>query len=109
MRSIAMACAVSSLAFATWAAEPTDGGIAEASAPDHGPLVQRIHFSFQMTREEQGVTPEFRAELGKVDQLIKEKDFAGAHFHAQWMLRERVRFNYEYAVLQALLAQTLAL
>lgn len=74
-----------------------------------GPLVQRINFSIQMKKEEQGVTPEFRAELEKVDQLIKEKDYAGAHFHAQWMLREKVTFNYEYAVLQAQLAQTLAL
>lgn len=74
-----------------------------------GPLVQRINFSFQLKKEEQGVTPEFRAELEKVDNLIKEKDYAGAHFHAQWMLRELVKYNYEYAVLQAQLAQTLAL
>lgn len=74
-----------------------------------GPLIQRINFSIQFDRADLGVTPEFRKELEKVDQLIKEKDYAGAQFHAQWMLREMVNFNYEYAVLQAQLAQTLAL
>lgn len=53
-----------------------------------------------------GVTRDFRAEIQKVVSLLQEKDFAGAHFHAQWMLAEKVQLNYEYAVLQATLANT---
>jgi hypothetical protein len=53
-----------------------------------------------------GVTPEFRAELMEVNTFIKSGDYAGAHFHAQWMLTEKVKLSYEYALLQAELAHT---
>lgn len=56
-----------------------------------------------------GISTEFRRELRKVEKLLKDRDFDGAHFHAEWMLQEKVRFTYEYAVLKAQLAQTLAL
>jgi len=56
--------------------------------------------------EIRGVTREFRKEVVKVQQLIENKDVAGAHFHAQWMLSEKVRLLYEYSALQAVLAQT---
>lgn len=73
-----------------------------------GPLIQAFNFGLALTKEQQGVTPEFRRELDKVAALMKERDYAGAHFHAEWMLREKVVFSYEYAVLQAQLAQALA-
>ena len=53
-----------------------------------------------------GITPEFRAEAMKVDDLIKKGDYAGADFHAQWMLKEKVHYGYELAVLNATLAET---
>jgi TonB family protein len=56
----------------------------------------------------QGVTQEFRKEARKVQQLIEEKDLAGAHHHAQWMLSEKVRLAFEFAVLQATMADTYA-
>ncbi|MCC6633451.1 MAG: energy transducer TonB [Gammaproteobacteria bacterium] len=52
------------------------------------------------------ITPEFRAEAKKVQTLIESKDLSGAHFHAQWMLSERVKLAFEYAVLQSTLAYT---
>lgn len=54
----------------------------------------------------QGITEDFRAELAKVDKLLKQGDYAGADFHAEWMVREKVTLGYEYAVLKALLANT---
>lgn len=54
----------------------------------------------------QGVTPEFRKEAKKVQELIEQNDVAGAHFHAQWMLSEKVKLNFEYAVLESTLAYT---
>lgn len=74
----------------------------------YGPLVQPVNFGFGLPREQQGVTPEFRRELNKVAKFMKDGDYAGAHFHAEWMLREKVKLGYEFAVLQAQLAQTLA-
>jgi TonB family protein len=59
-------------------------------------------------RLEPGITREFRAEVNKVVDLLDAKDYAGAHVHAQWMLSEKARLNYEYAVLKATLANTLA-
>lgn len=56
-----------------------------------------------------GITDAFRAELLKVEKLLKARDYAGAHHHAEWMLSEKVKFAYEFAVLNAELAQTLAL
>lgn len=53
-----------------------------------------------------GVTDEFRVEAQKVDNLFKKGDYAGADFHAQWMLKEKVRYGYEFAVLNSMLAQT---
>jgi hypothetical protein len=73
-----------------------------------GPLTQAIRFGLGLEKAQQGVTIEFRRELDKVAKLMKERDYAGAHFHAEWMLREKVTLGYEYAVLQAQLAQTLA-
>lgn len=74
----------------------------------YGPLTQAIRFGLGLEKKEQGVTIEFRRELDKVASLMKKRDYAGAHFHAEWMLREKVTLGYEYAVLQAQLAQTLA-
>jgi hypothetical protein len=48
----------------------------------YGPIVQPINFEFGISKEDQGVTPEFRKELNKVTKFLKEGDFAGAHFHA---------------------------
>jgi hypothetical protein len=55
------------------------------------------------------LSAEFRAEMATVEELFDKRDFAGADFHAEWMLREKVRYGYEYAALQAQLAQTRAL
>lgn len=74
----------------------------------YGPLTQSIRFGLDLAREEQGVTPEFRRELDAVVKFMKDGDYAGAQFHAEWMLREKVKLGYEFAVLQAQLAQTLA-
>ncbi len=74
----------------------------------YGPITQPLNFGLGLTKKEQGVTIEFRRELDKVAALMKKRDYAGAHFHAEWMLREKVVLGYEYAVLQAQLAQTLA-
>jgi TonB family protein len=64
----------------------------------------RMPFRYQLGAK--GITKDFRSELAKVAQFIDRGDYAGAHFHAQWMLSEKVTLNYEYAVLQAQLAQT---
>lgn len=53
-----------------------------------------------------GVSPEFKVEAQKVADLFKSGDYAGADFHAQWMLKETVRYGYEYALLQSTLAVT---
>jgi hypothetical protein len=58
--------------------------------------------------EVQQLSEEFRTEALKVEELLKQGDYAGGAFHAQWMLAEQVKLNYEYAVLQAQLAQTYA-
>jgi TonB family protein len=72
----------------------------------------RVPIRFQMAlvggQPVQGVTQEFRNEANKVQQLIEKKDFSGAHHHAEWMLAEKVRLSFEYAVLQATLADTYA-
>jgi hypothetical protein len=65
-------------------------------------------FRFTVPDMEQGITAEFRNELVKVDDLLKKGDFAGGHFHAEWMVSEVVKLSYEYAVLQAQLAETYA-
>lgn len=54
------------------------------------------------------VSDEFRAEAGKVQDFLERKDFSGAQFHAQWMLSEKVRNDYEYAILQTTLADSFA-
>lgn len=64
-----------------------------------------IRFQLNVNR---GVTPEFRKEALKVQKLIEDKDPAGAHFHAQWMMSEKVRFGFEFTVLQATMAHTYA-
>jgi hypothetical protein len=65
-------------------------------------------FRFQLDDAETGITAEFRSELKKVGKLLDSKDFEGANFHAEWMLSKVVRSSYEYAVLQAQLAETYA-
>lgn len=55
-----------------------------------------------------GVTKEFRSEALKVQKLIQSKDYAGAEHHATWMLAEKVALTYEFAVLQATLADSYA-
>jgi TonB family protein len=55
-----------------------------------------------------GVTREFRSEAVKVQKLIQGRDFAGAEHHATWMLSEKVALSYEFAVLQATLADSYA-
>ncbi|MDR2216219.1 MAG: TonB family protein [Nevskiaceae bacterium] len=64
-----------------------------------------VRFSMNM---KPGITREFREEIDKVVKLLDARDFPGAHHHAQWMLTEKAKLNYEYAVLQATLANTLA-
>ncbi|MFO1504004.1 MAG: energy transducer TonB [Steroidobacteraceae bacterium] len=54
------------------------------------------------------VSTEFRAEADKVQQFLEKKDFKGAQFHAEWMLSEKVRNDYEYAILQTTLADSFA-
>jgi hypothetical protein len=73
-----------------------------------GPLFQPITFGLGHSGEEQAVTPEFSRELGRVEKLLKEGDYAGAHLHARWMLREKVTLRHEFGILHAQLAQTLA-
>lgn len=63
---------------------------------------------FQLSGINPGITPAFRDEMNKVVGLLDGKDYAGAHFHAQWMLSEKATLLYEYAVLEATLANTLA-
>lgn len=70
-----------------------------------GPYIQPVNY-YLLKPEEQGITEEFRRELQKVTAIARSGDMAGAHFHAEWMLRENVRFIYEFAVLQAQLAET---
>lgn len=71
----------------------------------YGPLVQPIRFDAGLTPEQQGVTPAFRQEMKKVEELFRKGDYAGAGRHADWMLRDKVRYRYEFAVLQAELAR----
>jgi TonB family protein len=66
-------------------------------------LVMPIRFNIHNATQ---ITPAFRSELAKVSAFVSAKDFAGAHFHAQWMLSEKVKSGFEYAVLQATLADT---
>jgi hypothetical protein len=77
-------------------------------AVEAGPVVQPFNFSIAANGQPafQVITDEFRRELDKVENLLRKRDYPGAHFHAEWMLREKVQFKYEYAVLQAQLAQT---
>jgi Gram-negative bacterial TonB protein C-terminal len=53
-----------------------------------------------------GVTPEFRTEMKRVTDLFGAGDYTGADQHAEMMLRDTVKFGYEFAVLKATLAQT---
>lgn len=69
----------------------------------------RQGFGFSRRNEtETFITRDFRSEALKVQELIRKGDFAGGEFHANWMLAEKVKLNYEYALLQAQLAQTYA-
>lgn len=68
----------------------------------------RKGFRFAISEMAPGITREFKDEATKVENLIKQGDYAGGEFHAQWMLAEKVTLNYEYALLQAQLAQTYA-
>lgn len=71
-------------------------------------LTWPIRFTFG-DNGSKGITIAFRSELDKVNELIRSGDYAGAHFHAQWMLAEKVQFGYEFAVLQRQLAYTYAM
>jgi hypothetical protein len=73
---------------------------------EYGPTVQTLKFGMDLPAAQQGITYEFRYELNKVEKLLRNGDFAGANHHAEWMLREKVRLNYEFAVLQAELGRT---
>lgn len=76
---------------------------------EFGPVVQPIHFSQGIYMDsEMGVMPEFRRELDKIARLMEARDYPGAQFHAEWMLREKVNLRYEFAVLQAQLTQILS-
>jgi hypothetical protein len=69
----------------------------------------RMPFRFAVgTKPAVGVTPEFAREVRKVVELASKKDFAGAHFHAEWMLAEKTRLLYEFAALKATMANTYA-
>jgi hypothetical protein len=85
----------------TWRPKHIDGQAVET-------VGVRQAFNFAIVAMEPGITKEFRVELDKVDDFLKKGDFAGGHFHAQWMLSEVVKLKYEYAVLQAQLARTYA-
>ncbi len=76
----------------------TEGGVATETT-----AILPISFSIEGSH---GITPAFRAELNKVDAFLKARDFAGAHFHAEWMLAEKTSLLYEFAALNAQLAQT---
>jgi TonB family protein len=65
-------------------------------------------FKFSLGDVKPGITQQFRYELEKVGKLLDKKDYEGANFHAEWMLSGVVKLNYEYAVLQAQLAETYA-
>lgn len=80
----------------------TQNGVPVASRP----MVQPVNFSFAMDREEQGITPAFLTELNKIAKFAESGDIPGAHQHAESMLREKVRFGFEFAVLHAQLART---
>lgn len=69
----------------------------------------RKRFSFSVANQQQGITEEFALEAEKLEDLLNKKDFAGAEAHAQWMLVNTVTLKYEYAILEAELAQTYAL
>lgn len=70
-----------------------------------------MRFTFEYTTgdREQGITREFAAEAAKVEKLISTGELAKGEEHASWMLTKVVKSLYEYAVLQAQLAQTYAL
>lgn len=55
-----------------------------------------------------GITADFRRELDEATRLVKEGDLAGAHHHTEYMLRDKVKLLYEYALLQARLADSYA-
>jgi hypothetical protein len=77
----------------------------EGVAVEYGPVVQTFNFFAGGASPQQGVTPAFRQEMKKVDELMKKGDYIAAGVHADWMLREKVQFIYEFAVLQAELAR----
>lgn len=72
----------------------------------YGPATMRVRFQQPGFDGVAGVTGEFRSELRKVEKLRQKKDYAGANFHAEWMLREKTVLQYEFLVLKAQLAQT---
>lgn len=72
----------------------------------YGPVIQPVNYGWTPANGEKGIRQEFRNELKKVEKFLKNNDNAGAHFHAEWMLREKTVLQYEYAVLKAQLAQT---
>jgi hypothetical protein len=69
----------------------------------------RMPVKFAIVNQPKGVTADFRREALTVVKLIRSKDYSGANFHAQWMLSDKVTLLYEYAVLQAQMANTYAL
>jgi TonB family protein len=77
----------------------------DGKAVDSLGMTKLFRFTLGMKR---GVTQEFLYELDKVGKLLDKKDYAGANFHAEWMLSGVVKLNYEYALLQAQLAETYA-
>jgi hypothetical protein len=68
----------------------------------------RQRFLFGDPEQQQGIHKDFQRELKKVEKLIRSGDIPAAEHQAQWMLSEKVRLRYEYAVLQSQLAVTYA-
>jgi hypothetical protein len=96
-----VSAAILALKYSRWEPRRIDGKPVDA-------LGKYIAFKFPLPDMQQGITAEFRRELLKVDDLLRKGDYAGGHFHAEWMLSDVVKLNYEYAVLHAQLAETYA-
>jgi TonB family protein len=94
--------AIRALKRATWQPRRINGQAVDATG-------LRQPFKFSMPELEPGITAAFRREARKVEELLKKGDFAGGEFHAKWMLSEKVKLNFEYAILQAEIGQTYAL
>jgi hypothetical protein len=54
------------------------------------------------------ISDEFRRGLKKIDALFEKKDYEGAHLESALLLK-KVKYGYEYAVLQAAMAESHAL